>query len=96
MMLYFPVISIIIWLIVGAVCGWLETERLAGKLFSLPTNIAFGILGAFLGGWFFFIWGDLVPGDLYLSPFVSGLIGSGFSLSILGLFGSIGRRLTNN
>ena len=84
--MYFPIISILAWLIVGSTCGWLETERRGDKVPKLATNIIIGVVGAFLGGWFFFVWGDLVPGDPYLSPLISGLIGSGVSLSVFGFF----------
>ena len=78
----FPFISIIAWLVIGATCGWLETERLAGKGFGLYPNIVVGIIGSFLAGWFFLVWGELVPNNPYLAPMVSGLVGAGISLSL--------------
>jgi uncharacterized membrane protein YeaQ/YmgE (transglycosylase-associated protein family) len=45
--------TIIIWIIVGAVAGWLAGLLVRGFGFGLFGNIIVGILGAFLGGWLF-------------------------------------------
>ena len=43
--------TILIWIIVGAVAGWLAGLVVRGFGFGLFGNIIVGILGAFLGGW---------------------------------------------
>ena len=96
-MLAIPVASIITWIVVGSTCGWLETQRLAGKGFGLWPNCIIGLLGSFLVGYFFLKWGELVPANsvmfsYILAPFVSGLVGAGISLSLLGLVSRIVRR----
>jgi len=45
--------TLIIWIIVGAVAGWLAGLVVRGFGFGLFGNIIVGILGAFLGGWLF-------------------------------------------
>ncbi|MBY0565758.1 MAG: GlsB/YeaQ/YmgE family stress response membrane protein [Hyphomonadaceae bacterium] len=45
--------TLIIWLIVGAVAGWLAGLVVRGGGFGLVGNIIVGIIGAFLGGWLF-------------------------------------------
>jgi uncharacterized membrane protein YeaQ/YmgE (transglycosylase-associated protein family) len=45
--------TIIIWVIVGAVAGWLAGLVVRGFGFGLLGNIVVGILGAILGGWLF-------------------------------------------
>jgi len=45
--------TIIIWILVGAVAGWLAGLVVRGFGFGLVGNIIVGILGAFLGGWLF-------------------------------------------
>jgi uncharacterized membrane protein YeaQ/YmgE (transglycosylase-associated protein family) len=42
--------SIIGWIIIGIVAGWLA-EKVMGRSHGLVTNLIVGILGAFLGGW---------------------------------------------
>ena len=41
----------IVWIIVGAVAGFLASKVLTGKGMGLLWDIVVGILGAFLGGW---------------------------------------------
>ena len=45
--------TLIIWIIVGAVAGWLAGLVVRGFGFGLIGNIIVGIVGAFLGGWLF-------------------------------------------
>jgi uncharacterized membrane protein YeaQ/YmgE (transglycosylase-associated protein family) len=44
---------LLIWLIVGAIAGWLAGVIVKGYGFGLFGNIIVGILGAFVGGWLF-------------------------------------------
>lgn len=43
--------ALLIWLIVGAVAGWLAGQIVKGHGFGLAGNIVVGIVGAFLAGW---------------------------------------------
>lgn len=45
--------TLIIWIIVGAVAGWLAGLIVRGFGFGLVGNIIVGILGAIVGGWLF-------------------------------------------
>lgn len=45
--------TILIWILVGAVAGWLAGLVVRGFGFGLVGNIIIGIIGAFLGGWLF-------------------------------------------
>jgi uncharacterized membrane protein YeaQ/YmgE (transglycosylase-associated protein family) len=45
--------SILTWIILGAVAGWLANIVVNKGSGSLVTNIVVGIIGAFLGGWLF-------------------------------------------
>jgi uncharacterized membrane protein YeaQ/YmgE (transglycosylase-associated protein family) len=58
--------TLLIWLIVGAVAGWLAGQIVKGHGFGLAGNIVVGIVGAFLAGW-------LLPG---LGLGLSGIVGS--------------------
>ncbi|MGN6193032.1 MAG: GlsB/YeaQ/YmgE family stress response membrane protein [Rhodanobacteraceae bacterium] len=43
--------SIIVWLIVGAIAGWLAGLIVRGGGFGLLGNIVVGIIGAVVAGW---------------------------------------------
>jgi uncharacterized membrane protein YeaQ/YmgE (transglycosylase-associated protein family) len=43
--------SLIVWLIVGAVAGWLAGMVVKGGGFGLIGDIIVGIIGAFIAGW---------------------------------------------
>ena len=43
--------TLVIWLVVGAVAGWLAGTVVKGGGFGLPGDIIVGIIGAFVGGW---------------------------------------------
>jgi uncharacterized membrane protein YeaQ/YmgE (transglycosylase-associated protein family) len=42
--------SILAWLLVGAVAGWLADEMMKGDSFGILGNIVLGIVGALVGG----------------------------------------------
>ena len=44
---------ILIWLLIGAIAGWLAGMIVKGGGFGLPGDIIVGIVGAFIGGWLF-------------------------------------------
>jgi uncharacterized membrane protein YeaQ/YmgE (transglycosylase-associated protein family) len=43
--------GIIVWLIIGAIAGWLAGTFVKGGGFGLIGDIVVGIVGAFIGGW---------------------------------------------
>src|SRR5579864_9296592 len=43
--------AFIVWIIVGAIAGFLASKVLTGRGMGLVWDIVVGILGAFLGGW---------------------------------------------
>jgi uncharacterized membrane protein YeaQ/YmgE (transglycosylase-associated protein family) len=43
--------GIIVWILIGAVAGWLAGLLVKGSGFGLFADIAVGIVGAFVGGW---------------------------------------------
>ena len=44
---------ILIWLLIGAIAGWLAGMVVKGGGFGLPGDIIVGIVGAVIGGWLF-------------------------------------------
>jgi uncharacterized membrane protein YeaQ/YmgE (transglycosylase-associated protein family) len=45
--------SLIIWLLIGAIAGWLAGVIMKGYGFGLIGNIVVGIVGSLIGGWLF-------------------------------------------
>ncbi len=61
--------SIVIWLVIGAVAGWLAGMIVKGGGFGLIGDIVVGIIGAVIAGW--------------LLPFLHINIGSGIVAAII-------------
>ena len=64
--------SIIIWIIVGAIAGWLAGMVVKGGGFGLIGDIVVGIVGAIIAGW--------------LLPYLGIALGSGIIAAIIDAF----------
>jgi len=64
--------SLIIWLIIGAIAGWLAGQVVRGGGYGLIGDIVVGVIGAVIAGW--------------LLPRLGIYIGSGFIASIIDAF----------
>ena len=62
--LYVPQ-SVIAWLIIGLIAGWLAGTVSRGRGFGCIADILLGLVGAFLGGWIFMKLGIFGGGLLY-------------------------------
>ena len=76
--------SLIIWLIVGAVAGWLAGLIVKGMGFGLIGNIVVGIVGAFIAGWLLPRLGIAIGGGM-IASIINATIGAVILLVILGL-----------
>ena len=47
------VTSLLIWILIGAVAGWLAGQIVKGGGFGLIGDIIVGMIGAVIGGWLF-------------------------------------------
>ena len=63
--------SLIWFLIIGAIAGWLAGQFMKGRGFGLLGDIIVGIIGAFLGGWLFGVFGVSLGGGLIGSLIVA-------------------------
>ena len=63
--------GIILWLIIGAVAGWLAGKIVEGAGFGLIVDIIVGVVGAFIGGWLASVLGINIGGGLIGSLIVS-------------------------
>jgi uncharacterized membrane protein YeaQ/YmgE (transglycosylase-associated protein family) len=57
--------TVIGWLLVGLIAGWLAGKVSRGRGFGCIANILIGLVGAFLGGWIFTKLGIFGGGLLY-------------------------------
>jgi uncharacterized membrane protein YeaQ/YmgE (transglycosylase-associated protein family) len=64
--------SLLIFLLIGAIAGWLAGIVVRGGGFGLIGDIVVGVIGSFIGGWLF--------GLLHIAR------GSGFLGSVIGAF----------
>ncbi|HEX3371905.1 MAG TPA: GlsB/YeaQ/YmgE family stress response membrane protein [Candidatus Acidoferrales bacterium] len=62
--LYIPQ-SVITWIIVGLIAGWLAGTVSRGRGFGCLADIIIGMVGAILGGWIFLKLGILGGGLIY-------------------------------
>lgn len=74
--------TLVIWILVGAVAGWLAGLVVRGFGFGLIGNIVIGILGAILGGWLFGAAG-IVIGSGIVNAIITAFIGAVILLLIV-------------
>ena len=77
-----PTETLLIWLLVGAVAGWLAGVIVKGGGFGLLGDIVVGIVGAFAGGWLLALLG-IHLGVGMVSVIASATIGAVMLLLIL-------------
>lgn len=78
--------TLIIWLVIGAVAGWLAGLIMRGFGFGLIGNIVVGIIGAALGGWLFGVAGiTLLAGNPLINTIITATIGAIVLLFIIRL-----------
>ena len=76
--------ALIVFLVFGAVAGWLAGQIVRGMGFGLIGNIVVGIVGAFIAGWLLPQVGIAIGGGI-IAAIVNALIGAVILLVILGL-----------
>ncbi len=76
--------GLIVWLVVGAVAGWLAGLIVKGMGFGLIGNIVVGIVGAVVAGWLLPRLGIVIGGGM-VATIINATIGAVILLVILGL-----------
>jgi uncharacterized membrane protein YeaQ/YmgE (transglycosylase-associated protein family) len=76
--------TLLVFLIVGAVAGWLAGVIVKGHGFGLVGNIIVGIVGAFLAGWLLPRLGIAIGGGI-VAAIINALIGAVILLALIGL-----------
>jgi uncharacterized membrane protein YeaQ/YmgE (transglycosylase-associated protein family) len=75
--------NLIIFLVIGALAGWLAGVIMKGRGFGIIGNIVVGILGSFVGGWLLPMVGLGIGGEF--GGFITAVIGAVILLFIVGL-----------
>jgi uncharacterized membrane protein YeaQ/YmgE (transglycosylase-associated protein family) len=75
--------SLLIFLAIGALAGWLAGTLMKGGGFGLLGNIVVGVIGAVVGGWVFGLLGITASG--MIGSFITAVVGAGILLFIVGL-----------
>jgi len=76
--------ALIIWLIVGAVAGWLAGLVVKGGSYGLIGNIVVGIIGGLIAGWLLPRIGVAIAGGI-VGAIINAFIGAVILLGILRL-----------
>jgi len=77
-------ISLLLFLVIGAIAGWLAGKIMRGEGFGLIGNMVVGVIGAFLGGFLFGLLGLPEIGGKYIGPLITATIGAIVLLAIVG------------
>ncbi|MGA7117444.1 MAG: GlsB/YeaQ/YmgE family stress response membrane protein [Hyphomicrobium sp.] len=77
--------SLLIWLVIGAIAGWLAGQIMKGSGFGLVGDIVIGIVGAVVGGWLLPRIGVFVLGGM-MGEILSAVIGACVVLFLVRLF----------
>ena len=77
--------GIVVWLIVGAIAGWLAGMVVKGGGFGLIGDIIVGIVGALIAGWLLPRIGLVIGGPGIIGEIIDAFIGAVILLIILRL-----------
>lgn len=77
------VTSLLVFLVIGLLAGWLASVIMKGGGFGLVGDLIVGVIGAFLGGWIFSLLNINVGGNF--GVFLMALVGAIVLLFILRL-----------
>jgi len=76
--------SLLIFLLIGAIAGWLAGVIVKGYGFGLIGNIVVGVIGSFIGGWLFAQF-HLFQGGGFLGAIIGATVGAVVLLLIIRL-----------
>jgi len=76
-------VDIIIFLVIGAVAGWLAGQIMKGGGFGLVGDIVVGVIGSVIGGWLFSLLG-IAAGGL-IGEIIAAVVGAIILIAIVRL-----------
>ena len=74
--------GIIVWLIIGALAGWIAGKLVRGGGFGVIGNIVVGIVGAVVGGWLSGVLGISI-GSGFIASVITAVVGAVILLAIV-------------
>ena len=74
--------SFLMFLVIGAVAGWLAGQLMKGSGYGLWINLLLGIAGAFVGGFLFQLLG--IGGDGIIMSMIAAVVGAVVLLFVIG------------
>lgn len=74
--------AVLVWVLIGAVAGWLAGVIVKGFGLGLVGNIVVGILGAIVGGWLFPMLGISIGGG-WIDRIVYATVGAVILLAVV-------------
>jgi uncharacterized membrane protein YeaQ/YmgE (transglycosylase-associated protein family) len=77
--------ALIVWLVIGAIAGWLAGQIMEGYGFGLIGNIVVGIVGALIAGWLLPKLGFVLIGGIG-AAIINAVIGAVILLAAIALF----------
>jgi len=77
--------SLIVWLVIGLIAGWLAGQIVKGYGFGLVGNLVVGVVGAFIGGWLLGLLNIHIGGGI-LAAIINATVGAVVLLVIVGFF----------
>jgi uncharacterized membrane protein YeaQ/YmgE (transglycosylase-associated protein family) len=82
-----PVWHWLVWLVIGAVAGWLAGVVMKGSGYGCIGNVIVGIIGSLVGGWVFSLLG-FGPGRGLLGSIITAFVGAVLLIGLLRLLTS--------
>lgn len=76
-------VSLIVWLVIGAIAGWLAGQIMKGRGFGLVGDIVIGVIGSLIGG---FLLGGLLSSLGIIGSVITAVVGAVILLFVVGLF----------
>jgi uncharacterized membrane protein YeaQ/YmgE (transglycosylase-associated protein family) len=80
--------SLVGWILLGLIAGWLAGKISRGRGFGCITDIVLGLIGGVLGGWIFMKLGIVGPADSFLFSLAAATVGAVIIVAIAHLFSS--------
>jgi uncharacterized membrane protein YeaQ/YmgE (transglycosylase-associated protein family) len=68
--------TLLIFLVVGVIAGWLAGQIVRGGGFGLGGDMIVGVIGSFLGGWLFDRLGVISPASGLLGAIIGATVGA--------------------
>jgi len=80
------IMSLVVWIVLGAVAGWIAGMIMKTGTGSILTNVIVGIVGAFVGGWIASLVGvGGATGGFSIVSVITAVVGACALLFVLGI-----------